>query len=95
MRAIAKFVAAEVFGRSVLCRFDDRTKPGGAANGQDGKFNVRYRTYAICINVSRLSRPQIYFSPGIQATMPRYGKGLHNDGRIFAAQREDTSQHVI
>jgi hypothetical protein len=33
----------------------------------------------ICVNVSALSPPQIYFSPGIQATMPRYGKGRQNE----------------
>ena len=51
MRAIAKFVAADFFGWPVLCRFDDRTeRPGGAANDRSGKFNVRHRTYLICIN---------------------------------------------
>jgi hypothetical protein len=81
MRAIARFVAAE--------------RSRGTANDRGGKFNVRYRTDVICINVAGLSRPQIYFSPGIEATMPRYGKGQHNDGRIFTAQSELTSDHAI
>jgi hypothetical protein len=73
----------------------ETTDRGDAANDRSNAFNVRYRTYLICINVFGLSRPQIYFSPGIQAIMPRYGKGLRHDRGIFTAWREVAADRVI